>query len=737
MSSPLPPTRAATEAEPTAGRTRSAGRVRRIDEILESVVAEAGTRQLAPGELALLEASGPQVADRLSSLLAQRVYLDRRLVRLYDVTSDARLLMGYLLVVLHHRALASAAAEDQGYLRQFSTAMALRVLIARDQLRPDSPEAQAFNDARRACRRGRNRLLALLEALCASSNGFTETHQAFVHERLVLLAEQRAEWLVAARASVAFSNPPTVAEIQRGKRLRGLQDERERIQRRLEQLADEDAQLLQKLRDTPMRQREPVREDLRRVRDARRALLLRRREVREEIRGHQRALGYRRAPLVVQYLEALDGGLDESAARDARDQCLRRHESLIRSYTRLSLFGSSEQEAWTAYRTLLELLVTGFASISVELPFDAYFRRYPEFDVNRDWGYRDHWTGGTYPGHPENALDLTGQVGSPIVSALPMQVALPTRLREQDELPVPYQYVDSVLAPSSLSASNDAQDIFAKLSIGLLRRRGQRQPRSDAIEQVMDENEDSELAPEYVSDPLARHFDASRILGGLMYRRLTDVQNAGAIEADRSAILAALERQVASELGLASGTAVFRRDRADASSGHVGIARLITVPNHGEVLTAIVTVLGTPANSDRSHPQGLCHRIWRLLQALLGLPGVRAHRYGVSVTVEHRFTDPLAVGAGSGARPHPDLRITVFYTHLRVAGSGMRVVGGAVRAGDVVGELGTTGNAISGHLHLELSAKRGGVELGTLLPHEFFPLIDDYQRWVRLADRTP
>lgn len=719
------------EPAPASGRPRLSRTPRSVEAVLDAIESEAGTLNVSAIELEQLLAAPSALAARLRQLLETRRYLDRRLMALFDDVTDTRLMLAFLLVVLHHGVLAAALAEEAAYLERFAALIALRVLIERERLTTRTPEAQALVDLRRECRQGRNRLLAHLVTLAEASRGVTDTHQAFVNDRLVRLAELRMGWQVAQRDSIAFINPPTPLEIAHGCALRDALRERDRIQPQIDDLSQEDADLVVALRATPMRDRGHVRDDLRRVRDRNRTLVARRRELNATIRELRRQLGYRRAPVVVDYLDALDRGLNRPRARDERDRALRTHDQLIQPYSRLRLFTGDETQAWTDYRTLLQLLVAGYSNVSIELAFDAYFRCYPAYEANQDWGFREQWTGGTYPGHPENAIDLTGQIGRNVCLAAPLTLPLPARLRAADELPVPYDYAGSTVVASSLSVSSDAQDIFAKLSIGLLRQRGARSMRSDDIAQIIEANEDSDYAPASVGDHAQRNFDATRLLSGLAHHHLTEVQNVGGLERERAGILATLEQQVAAELGLPAGTEVFRRDRTDASSGHVGVGRLIAVPDHGAVYAAIVAVLSADRHCGRSDRNGLCHRIWRLLLSLLAIPGVRPNRYGVSATVEHRYANPLASGIG-GLLPtgYPELVITAFYTHLRRTDPAMRSAGTTVQISDLVGELGTTGNAVSGHLHLELNAVRDGIALGTLLPHEFFPFTAEYLTWL-------
>jgi hypothetical protein len=236
------------------------------------------------------------------------------------------------------------------------------------------------------------------------------------------------------------------------------------------------------------------------------------------------------------------------------------------------------------------------------------------------------------------------------------------------------------------------------------------------------------LAPGALRDATVFDPDPRRVLAGLAYANLTLTHNLPEdIDEERISILRQIEREVRRRLRLAPSEAVFRTGSVDTSRGTVGMGRLIAYPR-AAVITRTVREILIEDGAD-FNPDGTTHRIWRLLWALR-FAGAMPHRRGQATRVWHTYV------AGDER-----ILIDVYYSHLRdVRGAASRP-GAPVALGAVLATVGTTGNSVSTHLHLEIKVKLRDRpaqprEIGALLPHEFFPLATDFRRPARRGTRA-
>jgi hypothetical protein len=736
LESPLPERMLPGEAYPQAVPSRRSARARLAtpEAVLDFVVANAGTGLLGPSELASLgeAANGGAVARRLRRLVAEeRRYLDRRLLNLFDEGTRPFLLVPFLLVALHHRAIAEMVSFEGELLDKLLDAIALRTVVQREQrAAAGSGTRPALTDLEAAIhqlaidvRRGRNDLVDMLGAIVDNTAGFPATYQAFCNERIRRLVTLREEWKRRDVLSVAFSNPPSSAELTAYERLGVVEVMRDGIPEKRTNLRGQLTDLAQSLRGAAREDRPHIQSDLRDVRQA----LARLNTMAAELNAERRQLRLRlrsRMAVIRAYIDARERGRDSRTERDSRDTFLRSFDRRLATYTDLRLYSTDDTETWAVYRSLLRNLILGDPrnNIAIELLVDAYFREYATANSNRDMGFYDSWGGSTYPGHPENALDMTTAAGNRVYAMAPARLRLPLRLREGDDSLLGTFALDrtEVVASQTL-ATTDVQDAFAKISYGLLRRRGQQRAASGDIADIMTDTGDTDLAPEFLADPAERNFDVTRILAGLIFGNLTESPAGPTVNMIRDGILDDVEAEVRRELGLAPRAVVFRPTPRGGDRGQAGVGRLIAHRPIGEVFTAVSTILGRSEHCghDPRYRDGLCHRLWRLLWTLHHC-GAEFHRRGQAATLDHHYR------ATSPSIQTPAVRVQTRYSHLHALAPALLGSGAAVRVGDPLGEVGLTGNAVSSHIHLEISVYRGQDAVGSILAHEFFPLVPSY-----------
>ena len=100
--------------------------------------------------------------------------------------------------------------------------------------------------------------------------------------------------------------------------------------------------------------------------------------------------------------------------------------------------------------------------------------------------------------------------------------------------------------------------------------------------------------------------------------------------------------------------------------------------------------------------------LWRFLVELHNA-GAELRTGSGSVTLRHLYEFPNG----------QSLTVDVLYSHLFRIG---RLDAASVLPGQLIGEIGTTGNAANIHLHIEFEVRLDSRLLGHCYPHEFFPL---------------
>lgn len=418
------------------------------------------------------------------------------------------------------------------------------------------------------------------------------------------------------------------------------------------------------------------------------------------------------------------------ASRNKRDQFLREVDGLLSGHTSRRLHVQDDRENWIRYRMLLEELIKGNArfNVALELFVNSFLVRYKTINENREIGFhRAQFEALTRPGHGENAIDFNMSINTEIFVSAPIEFTIPLRLSQlqRDELPVPHRHRASSIPRGGVSLTTDMDEVFFALC-HLLRKktfnqRGQAgaQNRVDdrEVDDVISQNYESDLAPDYLLHGSAvRQFDllgVQMILKGLAFYNLTETRNAEEFDEERQASLRRWEELIVERLGLPTGTVIFNRDLGRATRRRVSVSGLILHRPISDVLKKALEVLESPEQSDPLDREGLVHRIWRLV-LWLAHAGASPYNHGQAVRIEHAYE--------STVNPQDQLIVEVLYSHLFSVDPTMRP-GRTLGLGALQGEVGLTGNARNAHVHMEIRLKENGRLIGTILPHEFFPLV--------------
>ena len=671
-----------------------------------------------------------------------------------QLESDAQLL--FAIWTLQTDLLVDCMVAIDILITDYRRIAALRALVEIRNLERTAPERQLLHDQTRQMGRDHaptvRRLLARLFGRSRRRPGparfFEASYGWVVTEPLDRLNARRARLRQLSIDSAGIANPPTPEEIRQHRRLTDVEHQIPRVRetivdqrRRISELVDERRRAgSREERQSIIADLREMREDIARNRATLRDLIDERNDLTRILRGSNAH--------IAAYIAAIGRGVRVENLRSDRDSILREADSLLAELTRGRLIGGGDDETarWENFERLLIEMTEARGSGSVEFLMAAIMVGYEPVTRWLDIGMESISTMGTYPGHgrTDNAVDLSAHAGVPIHVAAPDVLILPSRMMQSDSDLDVYEYDHSVIGPQVHGASNELQDVFSKIAYGLLRFRGQRSVRSDAIEEVMaregldmdlppeiggmsvddgsiDSNPStplgsSDIAPDDIRDITVFNPEARRILAGLAFDNLTETHNLPReIDDERFSILMQIEREVRRHLRLPSGERVFRTSSINASSGNVDIGSLILYRPLRAALAAIRFILLRDAADP--NPNGVTHRLWRLLWSLR-TAGALPHRRGQATRVIHTYH----AGSGDDRRT---ITIAVYYSHFQVLDPVSRRPGATVRRGQRLGTVGTTGNAVSAHLHLEIKVRRGEGrserrEIGSLLPHEFF-----------------
>jgi len=716
-----------------------------VETILDLVSAGGGTGALTAGEVGILGSrdSREAIVRRLRETITATGHLDRRLWTLFSPSTSSELLVSFLLVVLHCGTLAALLRMNDRQFVLFRAAAALSTITIAERIpRRNNSEHSRKQKLLAQIRAGSLQVARINNAIVANTAGFSTTHQRFVHHYLIdPYLEKRVEW--------QLSKPLTAQERQLYASWQTAQGGIVRINEIIARVEGTIVRLVALHDGTRVQDIRALRADLRGKRRERKKL-------ERKVKQLERRLGTR-LPQIASYMARESSG-DDRADPIRRERCQELLMDLDRALLTAAEDGPTDgpqrltdfrlwrdeldDAAWARYGTALEKLLIGEGTASLEFMVKPYLEVYGSINRNRDIGLHRDYTGGTYTGHPENAVDINTQAKSELFVSAPTVFRPPGRLFANAELAMSprrqsrsweeFRYRGSVIPEGGIFVSTDLQDIFGKLTYLLpprtpaaidaferdfLVRPGHRFSEAE-LAIVMQVYESQDLAPRYLS--LERAFDVQRIMSGLAFANLTDTPDAREFDETRQEIFSKWEQLIAEELRV-PGVTLFDPDLL--YSADVGVPRLVTSAHarqlHDQswrdVARAALSVLCSEEQSanDYEHFDGLLHMIWRLLIQLYSTGNVDLHHKGQSVNVEQAYASTIP--------NQPDLIVHGFYTHLYRVDPSMRA-GRQVGLGALLGQVGETGNAFTPHLHIELKLSYAGRPSGTMLPHEFFPV---------------
>lgn len=581
-----------------------------------------------------------------------------------------------------------------------------RSLPRREALPVEARRREMF----RALRRSRNHLTQIVVAAVGATREFPWAHQLFIEKQLVALLEQRHDWrnqLI--DISVIAVTPPTPGEIElyrrwqdlgravreaeaaelaaeavsaeiRARHRRAVQPERGRIY--TEELVPAGAIL------------RSARADLRVARQQRRALRI----SRGTIERVERYLAAQRA-----------GDRNVALARD-RDETLRSLDARLGLVAPGNLMRPAEDERWRLYEGVLEALTEESTSQLNTHNFGyCFLAACRTTEIERDIGMsRDdqgefQWI--TRPGHAREAVDMNGPRREIVISR-PDRFIVPDRFRLPAGFSRDPQHRETRLLRAT--APNERQDVFGKLAYGLL---GSTRARSRALDDFFDEHGSSPIAPRELRDQRFTSRQLELIILALFASNLTDQDNLAVLRARRARLARRVEEEIAAEVGLEASAELINRARADAGGrkrfsvmtalrGFAGVSPT-------QMLDALRNILRRTAGASGERVP-LLDDLWRFLVELHNA-GAELRTGSGSVTLRHLYEFPNG----------QSLTVDVLYSHLFRIG---RLDAASVLPGQLIGEIGTTGNAANIHLHIEFEVRLDSRLLGHCYPHEFFPL---------------
>jgi hypothetical protein len=349
---------------------------------------------------------------------------------------------------------------------------------------------------------------------------------------------------------------------------------------------------------------------------------------------------------------------------------------------------------------------------------------------------------GTYPTHGPGQFDVNAGAGQPVYMVAQSDLDL-ARYLEQASPSAPRLYRYKGTRVQHIHRVTQEEDVLAKLTYGFFGRAVKNQ---EALTQLGVRQRRPD-APAVVRSP-----DSTRLLAGLLFENTAPV---GALPPEvngpRTALRDLIERQLRAELAsrqqifIPEATPIFRS--VDASSGQFGRPHMFNETGIKAVLSPLAPG-ATLTLSQRKELQARFNRFTsqafqivdqilagetrvrsdaeQLIQTLLrrrlgvehGAPGLSI-RAGSSLTLDHTYE---AVPSQDGVAPLEPLGVTirVSYVHMRSIPEGLTKDQFFDRTA-LLGEVGSTGNAISPHVHMSVELVINGMAVSWLNPLDFFP----------------
>lgn len=383
-----------------------------------------------------------------------------------------------------------------------------------------------------------------------------------------------------------------------------------------------------------------------------------------------------------------------------------------------------DDQRWWIYQTALLNISSGFPGFSQERSVAELVSSRSIVAKNRSALGVDYSISiGTYHGHGEGQYDIHAPAGKDVLAVRPGTVDLRRAL--DSKTPRIFELLDTkVRSATEIEASHGDDDVLAKLVYGFFGRAWK----------------DPKKIDEYLAGTSTgkRSPDASRVVAALVFEStLPDSPVSDEVNADRQAIREKLEAALHAELAartpkieIPDTTQILAT--VDASAGSFGGVSMVTpeaveifkavapvrgkkkpytrkTDVSGEVFKAVTKILGSD-NDVTKGAEDLIRKLWR---------SGAGTRSGPAVTLIHHYKE-----AGGGQ----EAWIEVDYRHLSAVEPLAR--GADVASGTSIGKVGSSGNAVSPHIHQAIRVYLTDPRVDTkaipkdyLDPLEFFPFV--------------
>lgn len=392
-----------------------------------------------------------------------------------------------------------------------------------------------------------------------------------------------------------------------------------------------------------------------------------------------------------------------------------------------------DKQLWWIYHTALNNVGSGFPGFSHEATLLGLVQQRSAVSKNRQaLGVEHNLSVGTYRGHGEGQYDINTAAGKEIKAVQPAQVDLSRALSKRGRgsgTPLLYEHVSTEVASfTKVDATDGDEDVLAKLAYGFFGR----------------EWKDRDKMAEYLSGVRTRKTpkpnpDAWRVVAGLVFENtISGSPPSAEVSTARNEIREKLDTALHAELRKLTPPVDIPDDvkilaTLDASEEKQYGAIHMFNPKAVDLFRKVPGKGKKAAYNTDKAKKALYMAIRRIV----------LDDATVNVPLEKLIADLLGKGKGNRSGPH----VTLIHVYKKVGGSERAWIevdyrhlsevaaltkGGSVSSGDVIGKVGSSGNAISPHIHMAIrvyeddprkDSKYNPVKpVGYLVPLEFFPI---------------
>lgn len=398
-----------------------------------------------------------------------------------------------------------------------------------------------------------------------------------------------------------------------------------------------------------------------------------------------------------------------------------------------------DKELWWIYHTALNNVGSGFGSFSHEHTLLGLVTQRSAVSTNRQaLGVDSSLSVGTYHGHGEGQYDINTAASVQIKAVQPDKVDLTRAVGRMPGSTAPriYEHVSTQVRSFTEIKPEDAdEDVLAKLAYGFFGRSWKdRKKMSEYLAA-------SAEARKKLTRPAP---DSSRLIAGLVFdKTIAGTTLSSGVSTARTDIRAKLETALHAELrkltpavDIPDKVKILADVDASAEKQYGGIS-MITKDAYDLFWAVPAAAKGKTPPYPKGHREKVSQAVFSIvnrialedaavnapLEKLLAdlLTKSKGNRGGPHVTLIHHYKEP---GTGKEAW------IEVDYYHLLDVS--VSAVGASLTAEDVIGKVGSSGNAISPHIHMAIrvyekdprkSTKESPARvIGYLVPLEFFPI---------------